>query len=284
MSCWEFPPRCVQLRVMMIDEGQAGATKENRLVGSWWWLTVKIPGVVGCFGYHPWNLVCLPELFQSVLALLCPLLSACGARRLGLVGHMLHGAAEMNRVAASWPIVWSIWSDGIPVDVLQTDCTCCRLCCRCGCCWGCCGPLRCPMRWCVVGQVDLDRCLGHDDEQADDGRDLAGGNKHGVGGSPTTGMRKSNDERFFYTGSFQVCLIHLCFFFFFFFDRFFFFLVFLGGLSASYSGRSNKAVFWNLVSLQVSMARFLGWFRPHHRPSIKGRFSKALIQKQKGNN
>ena len=59
------------------------------------------------------------------------------------------------------------------------------------------------MRWCVVGQVGLDRCLGHDDKQADD-RDLAGGNKHGVGGSPTTGMRKSNDERFFYTGSFQV--------------------------------------------------------------------------------
>ena len=27
-------------------------------------------------------------------------------------------------------------------------------------------------------------------------------------------MRKSNDEWFFYTGSFQACLIHLCFFFF----------------------------------------------------------------------
>ena len=46
MSCWEFPPGCVPLRVVVIDEGQAGATKENRLVGSWGWLIVKVPGVV----------------------------------------------------------------------------------------------------------------------------------------------------------------------------------------------------------------------------------------------
>ena len=224
MSCWEFPPRRVQLRVVVIDQCQPGATQEDRLVGGWGWLAVKVPGVVWGFGYHPWNFVCLAELFQSVLAVLCPLLSAGGARRLGLVGHMLHGAAEMNRMATSWPIVWGVGSNGSAVDVLQTDCTCWKLCCRCCFCWWCCSPVRCPMRGRVIGQVDLDRCLSHCDEKTDEG-DCVGGNKHRGGESPT-GMRKSNDERFFYTGSFQICLFHLCIcFFFFFFDRFFFFCV-----------------------------------------------------------
>lgn len=49
-------------------------------------LGVRVSGVVRVFGYRPWSLVCLPELFQSVLALLYPLLSACGARWMGLVG------------------------------------------------------------------------------------------------------------------------------------------------------------------------------------------------------
>ena len=220
MSCWEFPPRRVQLRVVVIDQCQPGATQEDRLVGGWGWLGVKVPGVVWGFGYHPWNFVCLAELFQSVLAVLCPLLSAGGARRLGLVGHMLHGAAEMNWMATSWPIVWGVGSNGSAVDVLQTDCTCWKLCCRCCFCWWCCSPLRCPMRGRVIGQVDLDRCLSHCDEKADEG-DCVGGNKHRGGESPT-GIRKSNDERFFYTGSFQICLFHLCICFFFFFDRFFF--------------------------------------------------------------
>ena len=33
----------------------------------------------------------------------------------------------------------------------------------------------------------------------------------------------------------------------------------------------KQGCFMNLVSLQVSMARFLGWLRPHHRPSVKTR-------------
>ena len=240
MSCWEFPPRRVQLRVVVIDQCQPGATQEDRLVGGWGWLGVKVPGVVWGFGYHPWNFVCLAELFQSVLAVLCPLLSAGGARRLGLVGHMLHGAAEMNRMATSWPIVWGVGSNGSAVDVLQTDCTCWKLCCRCCFCWWCCSPVRCPMRGRVIGQVDLDRCLSHCDEKTDEG-DCVGGNKHRGGESPT-GIRKSNDERFFYTGSFQICLFHLCICFFFFFFRPFFFFFLCVGLSASCSGRSNKAV------------------------------------------
>ena len=93
------------------------------------------------------------------------------------------------------------------------------------------------MRGRVIGQVDLDRCLSHRDEETDEG-DCVGGNKHGGGESPT-GIRKSNDERFFYTGSFQICLIHLCVFF---FRPVFFFLWFFVGFSASCSGRSNKAV------------------------------------------
>ena len=105
VSCWEFPPRRVQLRVVVIDQCQSGAAQEDRLVGGWGWFGGKVPGVVWGFRYHPWNFVCLAELFQSVLAVLCPLLSAGGACRLGLVGHVLHGAAEMHRMAASWPIV-----------------------------------------------------------------------------------------------------------------------------------------------------------------------------------
>ena len=118
------------------------------------------------------------------------------------------------------------------------------------------------MRGRVIGQVDLDRCLSHCDEKTDEG-DCVGGNKHRGGESPT-GIRKSNDERFFYTGSFQICLFHLCICFF--SDRFFFFVCW-----------AFRLLFWpfkqgccmNLVSLQVSMARFLGWLRPHHRPSVK---------------
>ena len=268
MSCWELPPRCVQLRVVVIDEGQPGATQEDRLVGGWGWLGVKVPSVVRGFGYHPWNFVCLPELFQAVLAFLCPWLSAGGARWLGLVGHVLHGAAEMNRMVAGWPIVWGVGSNGTPVDVLQADCTCWRLCCRCCCCWWCCGPLRRPMRGRVIGQVDLDGCVSHRDEETDEG-DCAGGNKHGGGESPT-GIKKSNDERFFYTGSFQLCLIHLRVFFSFFDRCFFFFVFFFFWWAFRLLFRPFKqGCFINLVSLQVSMARFLGWLRPHHRPSFK---------------
>ena len=93
------------------------------------------------------------------------------------------------------------------------------------------------MRGRVIGQVDLDRCLSHCDEETDEG-DCVGGNKHRADESPT-GIGKSNDERFFYTGSFQICLFHLCICFF--FSTVFFFFVCVG-LSASCSGRSNKAV------------------------------------------
>ena len=221
MSCWEFPPRRVQLRVVVVDQCQSGATQEDRLVGGWGWFGGKVPGVVWGFGYHPWNFVCLAELFQSVLAVLCPLLSAGGARRLGLVGHVLHGAAEMHRMAASWPIVWGVGSNGSPVDVLQTDCTCWKLCCRCCFCWWCCSSLRRPMRGRVIGQVDLDRCLSHCDEETDEG-DCVGGNKHRADENPT-GIGKSNDERFFIlVASRYAYSTYVSVFFFFFFDRFFF--------------------------------------------------------------
>ena len=75
-----------QLRVVVIDQCQPGATQEDRLVGGWGWLGVKVLVSCGGFGYHPWNFVCLAELFQSVLAVLCPLLSAGGAMPAGLGG------------------------------------------------------------------------------------------------------------------------------------------------------------------------------------------------------
>ena len=144
MSCWEFPPGCVELRMVRIDEGQAGATDENRLLGSWgvgcesFWCRKGFRGA--WFVCRSCSNLCWPSCIHCCL-------------HVGHAGwvwwaHILHGATEMHQMAASWPVVWSVWSDAIPVDVVQTDCTCCGLCCCCCCsCWGCCSPLRCPMRW-----------------------------------------------------------------------------------------------------------------------------------------
>ena len=190
MSCWEFPPGCVPLRVVMINQGQSGATKEERLVRCRGWLSINAPGVAWGFWYHPWNLVCLVELFQSLLTLLSPLLSACGACGVGLVGDMLHGASKVNGMAAGWPIVGGVRSDGCTVDVMQADCAC----------WG---PYCCYE-------------------------------------SPSSGDREIQRRALCFILVASRYAESTCFFFF--FSAVFFFVFVFGGLSASCTGRSNKAV------------------------------------------
>ena len=115
VSCWEFPPRRVQLRVVVIDQCQSGAAQEDRLVGGWGWFGGKVPGVVWGFRYHPWNFVCLAELFQSVLAVLCPLLfcrwgmpaGLGGTRAAWRSGDASDGCKLANRIGR-----WVQWQPG----------------------------------------------------------------------------------------------------------------------------------------------------------------------------
>ena len=72
MSCWEFPPGCVHFRVVMINQSQSGAAKEDRLVRCGRRLSVNAPGDASGFWYRPWNLVCLPELFFLFLRTFLP--------------------------------------------------------------------------------------------------------------------------------------------------------------------------------------------------------------------
>ena len=60
--------------------------------------------------------------------------------------------------------------------------------------------------------------------------------------------------------------------FFFFFRPFFFFFGVCWAFRLLFRP-FKQGCFINLVGLQVSMARFLGWLRPHHRPSVKTKVS-----------
>lgn len=183
MSCWEFPPGCVELRMVRIDEGQAGATDENRLLGSWG---------VGCESFWCRKGFRVPPMELGLFAGVVPI----------CVGPLV------SIVVCMWGTL-----DGFGGP---TSCMAQRRCIRwlqAGQLYGAFGPM--PSRWmsckqtahvvgcaaaavvaaggvvapCVVqcggvGQVDLGGCLGPYDKEADD-RDWAGGNKQ-RGGSPTS--------------------------------------------------------------------------------------------------
>ena len=75
------------------------------------------------------------------------------------------------------------------------------------------------------------------------------------------GTKKSNDERCFYTGSVQVCTVQLSEVFFFFFSTVFFFF-----WAICLFSRPLKQGCVLPGQPPGSMARFLRWPRPHHRP------------------